>query len=274
MTDKYFQKSAQDFLTEEFKEAVLNGDTSAVEAMFEKEIKPYIDVEIVTAPAILIAAQQENWEMVSLLYSLNADLDVKLTTSGWTLLDECIACAPDYVTHTLIEYCDLNLQTDSGETPLMVAIRKGKLETAQKLLDTESLDLSLIDENNENIGHYLARAGLNELFLKVIEMGVPLMQKNKQGQTSMDLISDMEFRLALPDEIQKMADRGKNIILQSRNNEDKETQASVANSGAIQSTQVNTTENQKPEVDTSVQNNQNVTATPKVSGLSAIKKKV
>lgn len=274
MTDTYFKKSAQDFLTEEFKEAVLNGDTSAVEAMFEKEIKPYIDVEIVTAPGILIAAQQENWEMVSLLYTLNADLDVQLTTSGWTLLDECIACAPDYVTHTLIEYCDLNLQTDSGETPLMVAVRKGKIETAQKLLDTQSLDLSLIDENNENVGHYLVRAGLNDLFLKVIEMGLPLLQKNRQGQTSMDLISDMEFRLALPDEIQKMADRGKNIILQSKNNENKDAQTPVANSEVNQSTQASVADNQKPEVDTSVQNNQTVTATPKVSGLSAIKKKV
>lgn len=263
----YFQKTAQDFITEEFKQAVLNGKTAEVEAMFEKEIKPDIDVEIITAPGILIAAQQENWDMVSLLYSLNAKLDVQLNTSGWTLLDECIAFAPDYVTETLMEYCNLNLQTDSGETPLMVAIRKGKFEMAQKLLDTEELDLSLIDENHENIGHYAIRAGLNTMFLKLIELGLPLLQKNIKGETSIDLITDMEFRLALPEAIQKLADSGKNIILQAKDDENKPMLVSVNGEKEVKA------EVTSDVVAEPVAQEQNAIK-PKVSGLSAIKKKV
>lgn len=194
-----FQKTTQQLeLNQKFEKAVIDGNVDEVNKLFEEEPTPYVDHEIITGPAILIAAQKKDWKMVETLYNLNADLDAKLVLTNWSLLHECVKAAPDNVTIAITDYCNVNAQTKKGQTALMVAIREEKWEIANYLIDTGRLDLTLCDEKGQNAAHYVASKGNEEVFLKLIKKGVPMLQKDAQGKTPIDLIEDESFKMTLP----------------------------------------------------------------------------
>lgn len=213
-------------LNKQFEDAVLQGNIDKVRELFaenksEDQI-PYIDIEFQAAPGIMVAAQQGNWEMVEELYNLGADLDVKVMPQKWYLINECISNAPERVTKAIISYSNVNVQNNKGETPLMIAIKRQKGFMAEFLLETDRVDLSLVNDNLENAAHYAAREKNHELFLSLIAKGVPLLRKNKEGKTPIDLIEDEAFRLSLPIELEKIAESGSNIVLEDAKKEEQE----------------------------------------------------
>lgn len=242
MFEKSFNKIN---VNNELNEAVIAGDCERIKKLFEAEDKPYVDHEINGVAVILYAAQHKNWDIVEELYNQEANLDVKVPYLNWFLIHECIKNAPERVTKAVIEYCDINAKTKDGKTPLMVAIKEDKIEMANYLTDLGTSDLSLVDKEGENAGHYAVKTKNYDLFFKLIEKNIPLTQKNKEGLTSVDLISDVSLKENLP-----------KIIGQFKKIKDKEI------------TQETTTELVE-KVDEVV----DVEEKPKLKGLSSIKRK-
>ena len=141
---------------------------------------------------------QKKWDMFETLYTLEANLDVKLINNDWHLIHECVKNAPLNIVSAVLEYCQLDVQTQDGKTPLMIAIREKNATVAKLLLDSKMVSLSLTDKNNDNAAHYAAKYGMNELFMALIKEGVPLNRKNKDGKYPIDLIEDEFFKLSLP----------------------------------------------------------------------------
>jgi ankyrin repeat protein len=187
-------------LDRKFNDALFSWDIEAVKELFADNIenKPDINRDLVSCPAILIAAMEKQWDMFELLYTLEADLDVKLISNDWHLIHECVKNAPVEITTTLTEYCNLNVQTEDGKTPLMIAIREKNGTVANLLLNTKTLRLDFADIKGDNAAHYAARAGMDELFLSLIREGVPLNRKNKEGKYPADLIENEFFKQSIP----------------------------------------------------------------------------
>lgn len=183
-----------------FNDAVFSWDIETVKELFSDEVenKPDINRDLVSGPAILISAMEKQWDMFELLYTLEADLDVKLISNDWHLIHECVKNAPLEITRTLTEYCNLNVQTEDGKTPLMIAIREKNGTVANLLLNTHELRLDLADNQGNNAAHYAAKSGMDELFLALIKEGVPLNRKNKEGKYPADLIENEFFKQSIP----------------------------------------------------------------------------
>ena len=196
-----FEKmSKRNDLNREFSDAMAQWDIDKIKNLFKDGNEDYPDInqELVSAPAILLAAIKGNWDMFEKLYELNADLDVKTINNGWHVIHECVKNAPSNILSGIIEYCDLDVQTDDGKTALMVAIKDKNQTNALALLDNKNITISLCDKNGDNAAHYAARSGMNELFLRLIKEGVPLNQKNKKGKVPADLIEDEFFKSSIP----------------------------------------------------------------------------
>lgn len=232
-------------LNNELNNAVIAGEVNKVKALFEAEEKPYVDHEINGVAVILYAAQHKNWEIVEELYNQEANLDVKIPYLDWHLVHECIKNAPDRVTKAIIEYCNLNVKTKEGKTPLMVAISENKIEMANYLVDLGTSDLSLVDKKNNNVAHYAAKTNNYDLLLKLIEKNVSLNQLNSDKITPIDLIQDVSFKENLP-----------KIIGQLRKIKEKENEKKVVSSVEVL--------NEKETI---------IEEKPKVKGLSSIKRK-
>jgi ankyrin repeat protein len=218
------QKKIQ--LNKAFEGAVAAGDTAAVNELFSEdkvaEEQPFIDFIMVTTTAIMHAAQKQDWAMVEALYELGANLDVMVDPHKWYLINECIVNAPDNVSKAIINYSNVNVQTRHGETPLMVAIKRHKGAMAEYLIETGRVDLNLTNNEGENAAHYAARENNQELFLILLAKGMPLLRKNKKGQTPVDLIEDDVFRLSLPVELEKIENDGGNLLINDKAVEDKQ----------------------------------------------------
>lgn len=263
-------------LNEEYTNAVLSGNVDKIRELFapleeldnlpedmpEHEIEkitkkieeqtPYLDYEMVTTQGIMRAAQNEDWKMVAELFNLGANLEVKIDPYDWYLIHECVVNAPDSILKPFIEYANLNVKNKKGQTPLMVAIERSKDHASDLILENGVFNLAEIDKEKNNIAHYAAKYNKNELFLKLIEKGVPLLNKNKAGETAIDLISDDVFRMSLPIELERLSSEGKNIVF-------KENEETVSiNKELSTNTNADVTEDE---------------VKPKVTGLSKIKKR-
>lgn len=181
-------------LNNELNDAVIEGNISKVKELFELEDPPFVDHEINGVALIMYAAQKANWDLVEVLYNQEANLDVMVPYLDWYLIHECIKNAPDRVTKAVMEYSNINVQTKSGLTPLMVAIKEGKSEMASHIIDVGLSDLSIVDKNLDNAAHIAAKTNNLELFLKLSEKGCPLNKENKEGQTPIDCIEDISFK--------------------------------------------------------------------------------
>jgi glycyl-tRNA synthetase (class II) len=188
----YDKMSAKQDLQKLFSNAVLTGNKEELAKLFEAEPTPDINADIVTAPAIFIAAQQQDWDLLDQLYQLGAQLNVKNAVHSWYLIHECIKHAPEYVVNALIadEEVNLNVRSRLGKTPTMVAIECKKFDIVDKLIESGKLEWSQRDNENKNLAHYAADLNDAELLIKLAKMGVPLGVKDKNGKTALDYIGD------------------------------------------------------------------------------------
>lgn len=235
-------------INNELIEAVTKNDVQKVKELFALEHPPFVDMEINGVPVIMYAAQHKDWAMVEELYNLEADLDAKVPYMEWHLIHECVKTAPDRVTKAVLEYCNINAQTKTGKTALMVAIEEGKIGMADYLVDLGRMDLSLVDKEHNNAGHYAAKNSQYDLFIKLVQAGAPINKENKENQTSIDLISDVAFKENLPKVLGELAKIEK-----------------MKKSGEVAEAVSETNEEVKAEP--------TEPAKPKVSGLSSIKRK-
>lgn len=201
-----FQKEFnQTNINNEFIDAVMKSDLEKVKDMFKSEHQPFVDIEINGVPVILYSAQKEDWAMVEELYNMEADLDAKVPYLQWHLIHECVKTAPDKVTNAILEYCNINAQTKAGKTALMVAITENKIAMAEHLIDLGRMDLSIVDTDHNNAAHYAAKNGLYDLFIKLSQAGTPINKTNKNGESPIDLITDVTFKENLPKVLGELA---------------------------------------------------------------------
>ena len=196
-----FEKlSSKNDLNRQFSDAVFANDLEKVKNLFDEknESAPNIELELVSGTAILIAAMKKNWELFEVLYGLNANLDVKLISNDWHLIHECVKNAPFKIVEAISEYCELDAQTETGKTALMVAIREKNKIVAEFLIKTGKLNLSIYDNDGNNAAHYAAKSGQNDIFMLLIKEGVPLNKKNKIDKYPADLIEDEFFKSSIP----------------------------------------------------------------------------
>lgn len=175
---------------------------------------PFINYEILTTSGIMFAAQMGKWDIVIELFNLNADIDVRIEPLNWYFVQECIAKAPDNILYPVLDCANLNVKTKNGETPLMTAIKKNKDDVSNYLLNHQNIiiDYSICDNDLNNYAHYAAKHEKYDLLLKLVEKGVPILSKNKNGETPIDLIQDDIFRMTLPEKLEKISASGKNVV--------------------------------------------------------------
>jgi hypothetical protein len=240
------QENNHNDINNEFIDAIMKSDLEKVKELFAAENQPYINIEINGVPVIVYAAQKQDWAIVEELYNMEADLDAKIPYLQWHLVHECVKNAPDRVTKAVLEYCNINAQTKSGKTPLMVAITENKIAMAEYLIDVGRMDLSIVDVDHNNAAHYAAKSGLYDLFIKLCQAGTPINKTNKNDETPIDLITDVTFKENLPKVLGELA----RIEKQKQN-----------------------VENEAPTTEAKVEDVKEEPAKPKVSGLSSIKRK-
>lgn len=233
-------------LNNELNDAVIHSNIEKVRELLNLEEPPFVDHEINGVPLILYAAQKADWVMVEELYNAGADLDAKILQFNWSLLHECVKNAPDRVTKAIYEYCDINAQTKDGRTALMVAIQEKKIGMAEFFIDSGRMDFSLVDKKHNNAAHYAAQVEEYDLFIKLVQAGVPLNKENYDDKNPIDLIRDVSFKENLPKVLGELAKIEKNKKQSSEN--------------VIEETATQEEVKEEP-------------AKPKVSGLSSIKKK-
>lgn len=239
-------------LTSKFHKFIESGDSAKVEEMIKEYPELDINGEMTTIPPILFAAFAEDWKMFSVLFEQEADLDVKNMPLKWYLIHECIANAPTNIAKSVINYANVNAQTADGETPLMIAIKKEKTVLAHYLIDSDRLNLTMLDKNHDTALHYAAKHNNQDLFLKLLDKSQGILRKNKQGKNPLDLLEDEIFKNNLPAYMEKLQKELKEVNKPTAINSQPSTVSSVVELPK---------EEQAPVV-------------PKVTGLSSIKKKL
>lgn len=179
-----------------FHDAIKRNDLDKVKDMVEANPDININSEIGLATPILYAAQNEYWDMVLYFFQIEANLDVKMEPHNWYLVHECIVNAPLKVTKSVLNYCNINVQTLDGETPLMIAIKNNKEDIANFIIDTDRANLLLGDKDKNNALHYAAKYNKQDLFVKIVNKsrGNILSETNKQGLFPEELLEDELFK--------------------------------------------------------------------------------
>lgn len=241
-------------------EELLDNADNLSEEEYEKEFLkvqeqiPYIDYIMVTTQGIMRAAQKENWELVKVLYNLNAQIDdVKILPHEWYLIHECIDRAPLNIAKAIIDGANVNVKTAQGETPFMLAIKRDKQELTEYLLESGRVQYNEVDKKGNSAAHYAVLTENYELFLKIIKKGAIFLGKNKDGKTPVDLIEDQDFRLSFDEHLQKIESAGNSISL-AKSEEEEVSQALEKNIEETETKEVTQTK-------------------PKVSGLSKIQRR-
>lgn len=183
-------------LNAQFLDAVKHGNLEKLKEIVDNNPDVNLNAELASSRPILYAAQSEYWDMVIFLFEQEANLDVKVEPFKWYLAHECVVNAPTRITKSVLTYCNINAQTADGETPLMIAIKNGKEEIANFIIDTDRVNLSLSDSNKNNALHYAAKYNKPELFLKIVNKSRSniLSEPNKEGLFPEELLEDELFR--------------------------------------------------------------------------------
>lgn len=246
-------------LNAQFLDAIKHGNLEKLKKIVEAHPDVNLDSELAASRPILYAAQSEYWDMVIFLFEQEANLDVKVEPFKWYLAHECVVNAPLRIAKSILTYCNINSQTADGETPLMIAIKNDKSELANFMLDTDRVNLVLVDHEKNNALHYAAKYNKPELFLKIVNKSRSniLSETNKQGLFPEELLEDELFKenLAKLLEDSNLKIRTKNEAIVDKINNTVEDLPEV---NMDMDFSIETVEEEKPK---------------KISGLSSIKKK-
>lgn len=213
---QYFEKTSKMIaLQDKLIHAVIKGEIETVRELLEPENKtedtliPDVNGDVQDVPLILFAATRGDWKMVSEFYFYGANIDVCSVSRGWHLVNEVTVNASDKTFEALVPEFDMDVVTRDGNSPLMVALMKEKYDRARYLLENSVIQVSVVNLNKENAGHLAIKKGQNDLFLKLVEHGMPYDVKNKEGKTALDLIEDPLVKEDLKIATKKLEEKGK-----------------------------------------------------------------
>lgn len=177
--------------------AIHDNDLEYIKEFFSnKENAPYSNAEFNGIPIIIYTAQEQKWDIFKILYNNDANLDSQISYAKRFLIHECIDSAPEKITMAVMSDCDLNSQNRNGDTPLMYAYRKNKQYVVDYLWD--KVDLSRKNAEGDTFAHMVAKNKDYDMFLKLMQINVPVQSENKEGLTPIDCIEDVSFKEQLP----------------------------------------------------------------------------
>ena len=130
------------FLTEELLHAITNNDFRAVEELIKSGADVNASFEGLDGWTPLIqSAYQGNTEIVKVLVSAGADLDLADSTGGTALMSACITGKSQTVMYLIFAGCDVNLTADDG----LSALHWAKTPEVAKLLLKNGADVNAKD---------------------------------------------------------------------------------------------------------------------------------
>lgn len=193
-------------LVNKYHNAINANDIEKVEECLDLENSPegLIDVEYISVPPIMYAAQEGFWDLTLKLFEREANLDVKTDPFNWYLIHECVVNAPDKVFRNVVKYADFTVKTKDGKNTLMIAIEKGKFERAMYLIDNNKAVIDDKDSKKRTALHYAGLQNNQELFISLVQKGANIFAEDKDKKNPMDLLTDEIFRAALPNLLEKM----------------------------------------------------------------------
>ena len=131
------------FLTEELLHAITNNDFRAVEELINSGADVNASFEGLDGWTPLIqSAYQGNTEIVKVLVSAGADLDLADSTGGTALMSACITGKSQTVKYLIFAGCDLNLTDDDG----LSALHWAKTPEVAELLLKNGADVNAKDD--------------------------------------------------------------------------------------------------------------------------------
>ncbi|XP_067653215.1 serine/threonine-protein phosphatase 6 regulatory ankyrin repeat subunit B-like [Haliotis asinina] len=168
---------------------------------------------------VLIATYHAKHEAFDILVNKEADLSV-IDENGDNILH--LACRGGHVkiaNYILMQsIVDINAKNSKGETPVLLAARCAKREVFDNLV-RKGADLSVIDEDDDNILHYACRGGnVNIVNYILMRNSVDINRKGRGGLTPVMLAAWRAKREVFDSLVKKGADLsgfenyGKNIL--------------------------------------------------------------
>ncbi|KAF4676657.1 ribosome-binding protein [Perkinsus chesapeaki] len=91
----------------------------------------------------------------------------------------------------LLEHLDLNKKNESGETPLLVAVKMRMANAVQLLIDTGKADANVRDEEGNTALHIAVRNNMSAVEALLLEGGADKSIKNNAGQTAQGVAEKM-----------------------------------------------------------------------------------
>lgn len=234
---------------------VMQGDLSAVKQAMSDGVN--INDAPSDAPYILLAAIQEHWDIVNHLLDSDAVATVS-NRSHWTLLHQVVKGGNIDLTQKLLDRgIYINQKDFSGEAPLATAVKKGNLEMIELLMTHPEINKNITDDDKNSVLHIAAKRNEEQLFLTLMSYGTDVSIINNEGKTAIDYITSPSWK-------EKLVDLEKELSVKKA-----EYEADVLRQKAAMEANKTETSSENEEESTS----ENTDNTPKVSGISSIKKR-
>jgi hypothetical protein len=130
--------------------AAYYGNAPAVRALLEAGVDANKSLTAGRTTALILAARRGHVATVKLLIEKGADLNtVHLTTGATALYRAAEQSNPVCVMELLKAGADVNIADNDGQTPLMVAVKKGSISLVALLIQSGA-DVNVVDNNGMN----------------------------------------------------------------------------------------------------------------------------
>jgi uncharacterized protein len=158
-------------------------DILAINAFLDAGINPNVQDAVDGRTALISAAARGDLEVVKLLLSRHANLNVK-DKRGYTALSHAIEAMYEDVADVLLSQPDLdpNSRGLNGSTALITYVWRDRKDAVQKLLD-HGADVNAQDADGDTALHGVAQTGNVEVLKMLLAKGANTNTKNRQGGT-------------------------------------------------------------------------------------------
>lgn len=233
---------------------VMQGNLDNVKQAIQDGVN--IDDSPSDAPYILLAATQAHWAVVDYLLDAGAIATVR-NRLNWTLLHQTVKGGNLDLTQKLLDRgIYINNKDSSGEAPLATAVKTGNLDMIELLMKHPDINKNVTDEDKNSVLHIAAKNNAEDLFLSLMTHGVDVSIINNESKTAIDYITNPSWK-------EKLVDLEKELASKKAAHE----ADLIRQKAEMEANAPETTEDKKQEDDETRDN------TPKVSGISSIKKR-
>lgn len=135
-----------------------------------------------TLPSMVQFVAEGSADDINDILSNNADINAKINELGWTYLHAAVSFRRDDVVKMLVEKkADLDVQDNSGKTPLFIAVETGQNNIVD-LLITNGANVNISSYNGDNPLSMSQKIGLSKISDTLISNNAQPPEQNMQNQ--------------------------------------------------------------------------------------------